>query len=178
MKTRTTLLLLAAVLLILPACGILDSVLGGGGGGGVGGLIGGGSGGTVSDLWSDVPRLDGMTKANIDIPLPMRLMIQSMGGQGTSFDFIAFTTNKSATDVQNFYANDRMTKAGWNQPDMPGCSNDTGTSAGLGVFCYFGKQEGNQETLLMILGSQSDTSKPIDLYFVRVSQKGTPTPTR
>src|ERR1043165_2549741 len=69
-------------------------------------LTGDPSAGTVSSLWPDVPPLAGATKTDLEIPLGARLAIRAfMQGK---INFIAFTTDQRATDVQAFYTNERM----------------------------------------------------------------------
>src|SRR5712692_5909524 len=85
-------------------------------------LTGNPSAGTVSSLWPDVPPFEGATKADLEIPLAARLIIRTvMNGK---INFIAFSTSKSAQEVQDFYSNERMKAAGWT-PNEKGCIGDT-----------------------------------------------------
>ena len=82
------LLMLAFTMFMTLGCGIASA------------LLGGQTSGTVDDLWADVPRLDGLTKTKLDLPLSTRLIIKTavkatMGNDGGNFDFIAFTTGKT-----------------------------------------------------------------------------------
>src|SRR5581483_5544597 len=89
------------------------------------GTLTGKNAGTVSDLWSDVPAFSGATKSNIDIPLPVNLMIQgfmqaanndnSSDTKLDKFDFIAYDTTSTPADVSSFYTADKMKAAGWDQ---------------------------------------------------------------
>ncbi len=95
------LLLLAFTMFMTMGCGIVNS------------LLGGKTSGTVDDLWADVPRLDGLTKSNLDLPLSTRLIIKTavsaaLGKDGGDFNFIAFTTNKTPKDAMDFYTTERM----------------------------------------------------------------------
>lgn len=65
-------------------------------------LTGGEKAGTVNSLWPDVPPFPGATKADLAIPLGMRLILRAaMQGK---INFIAFTTSKSAQEVKDFYS--------------------------------------------------------------------------
>jgi len=136
--------------------------------------------GTVSELWSDVPALDGATKANIDIPLPLQLIIQGFIQAANAdksnttkldkFDFIAFQTDMTPQQVGEFYTLDKMKAAGWNAEDMPGCATgaDTSGAASAAGFCVFGKTgDGGKSTALMIIPFKDDNQKQTQVFFVR-----------
>src|SRR2546425_3892613 len=110
MKTSTSILALILVLAVAVSCRLVEN------------LGGNPKAGTVSSLWPDVPPLEGAKKADLEIPLGPRLAIRAMM-QG-KLNFIAFTTDKSADEVKNFYNNDRMKAAGW-KPNEKGCIGDT-----------------------------------------------------
>jgi len=166
MKTKHLLVLAAAVLVAAMGCGLLDSVVNQA-------VSGGKPAGTVADLWSDVPKMDGMNKVNMDLPLPAQLAIKAIA-QG-NLDFIAYTTNKTPADVVNFYSADRMKSAGWNS-DSSGCSASAGTTGGAGGgICVFERTISGKDNVLMIVIAQDDQSKQTQLFFVRVSDMGTPT---
>jgi len=160
MKTKLVLFFTAAML-VLSGCGIL----------------GGSNAGTVDALWSDVPQMDGLTKAKIDLPLAARLVIQS-AFQGR-FDFIAYTTAKAPGDVPAFYTKERMAATGWKN-DAGGClGNSSGSaSSAQGSLCLFNKKEGAKEFGLAIVINQDEKTKQTQVFFVRVdmSPNGTATP--
>ena len=165
------LLMLAFAMFMTMGCGIASA------------LLGGKSSGTVDDLWADVPRLDNLTKANLDLPLSTRLIIKTMvkatlGNDGGNFDFIAFTTSKTPKEVMDFYTTQRMTAASWNSTDVPGCTGDTsGNAQTQGSLCIFGKQVDKQGTLLVIVVAQDESTKQTQLFYVRIAANNvTPTP--
>ena len=171
MRNKKMLLLVAAAMLLTMACGMFN---------GVSGLVNGQNSGTaITQMWADVPQMEGMTKANIDLPLPAKLAIQgfvksSSKGDG-SLDFISFTTKSTAQDIYSFYSLDKMTAAGWNLKDQTGCAGDQTTTAG-GGFCFFGKEsEGNTGSVLSIFVAEDAKTKETTVFFVRVDVKNIPT---
>ena len=166
MKIKYALLLSAVLLVGAMGCGLLDTVVNQA-------VSGGKPAGTVADLWSDVPKMDGLNKVNMDLPIAAQVAIKAMA-QG-NFDFIAYTTNKTPTDVTNFYTAERMKAAGWNS-DSGGCSASAGTtgSAGGGI-CIFDRSVSGKDTALVIVIAQDDSTKQTQLFFVRVTETGTPT---
>ncbi len=158
-----------AALLTLSGCGAADA------------LLGGSKGGTVTTLWADVPALDGATQSDIAMPLAAKLILQGMikasaqseGAKLDSFDFIAFTTSKTPEEVQNFYTIEKMTAAGWNGKDQPGCTGGK-SDAGLGgAICIFAKGDGPDKggaALFMMIG-QDEKTKQTNIFYVRVEGK-------
>jgi len=170
MKNQLIAVLLAIMMLSTTACGAVNTLVN----------ATGKSSGTVTSLWSDVPPLDGAKKANIDMPLAARLvmqtMVKGMSQGGGSMDFIAFTTTKTPADVQNFYTQARMTAAGW-QENTTGCTGEeTNGAANIGTLCLFGKTEGAKDVGLAIVVALDDQTKQTQVFYVRFSDTGTPTP--
>lgn len=169
MKLRMVLVgLLALVAFVASGCSIIQGVTGR-------------NAGTVSALWSDVPQPPNTTKANIDIPLPVQFIIQAFvqaSNADTSndtkldkFDFVVYTTPDTPQVVSQFYAPDKMTAAGWNMTDTPGCTAGTdssGTTSGAGGFCAFGKKgDAGKETILLVIPVQQDAKSPTQIFYVR-----------
>ena len=166
MKARYLIALSALLVVAALGCGVLDTVVNQA-------VSGGKPAGTVADLWTDVPKMDGMSKVNMDLPLPAQLAMKAMT-QG-NFDFIAYTTNKSPQDVVNFYTTDRMKTAGWDSQDSGGCAASTDTSSASGGICVFSQANGGKNNALMIVIAQDDKSNQTQLFFVRVTDIATPT---
>jgi len=150
--------------------------------------VGGSSGSatTVTDLWPDVPKMDGITVIKADMPIEFQIAVQAFfaaasSNQG-SINFIAYTTDKTPADVEAYYSADRMKSAGWDANDQSGCIADTSSttpSAQTGI-CFFGKtNKDNTGTLLAIVPSVDSTTKKTDIFFARIDVKdiSTPTPT-
>jgi hypothetical protein len=105
----------------------------------------------VGDLWSDVPRMDGLTSSEADMPVFVKLMMRTalnnlyrLNKEGedktpAKGDWAVFSTTKSADEVKNFYTNGRMTSFGnWEASKNSTCvdGKDQGFS---GVACVFNK---------------------------------------
>jgi hypothetical protein len=132
--------------------------------------------GTVSSLWPDVPPLAGAEKADLAIPLGARLAIRAfMQGK---INFIAFTTDQSATDVQAFYSNERMKTAGWTPSDK-GCVGDTEDKNNHGAVCLYTRKDGNKEEGLAIVVAYDEKTKKTQIFYVRIDlTQPSPSPTR
>lgn len=167
MKLKITLFtLLALTAFMVSGCGLAGSVLGGN------------KGGTVANLWSDVPAMPNATKANISIPPLANLIVQGFVSAANAqnsdsdtkldkFDFIGYTTADSPQAVSDFYTVEAMKAAGWDSADMPGCQVGEGQGA-AGGFCAFGKKDAsNKQTVLMIMPVQDNSTKQTQIFYVR-----------
>jgi hypothetical protein len=150
---------------------------------GCGGIVGnltGGSSTAVGALWPDVPPLAGATRVDVDLPLPIKLLMQgyikSASNDAANLDYIVVTTDKSPTDARDFYTAERMAGAGWTAEEYPGGCSGNSTLDADGVVCFFGRRDGARETILMILTGRDEASKKTQLFYVRMSVVGTPTP--
>jgi hypothetical protein len=169
-KTIKLSILISVLVLVSLACGVSS-------------LIPSGSSGlrATNELWSDVPKMDGLGASDLEIPLVARVLMQTMlstalsGGTGSG-DYAAFTTSKTAADVQAFYTNERMATAGWAASEQSTCLN--GSDQGYnGVFCVFYKETGNNQTGLVVLASPDETNTAqTNVFFFRIENQVTPTP--
>ena len=121
--------------------------------------------GSVSTLWPDVPPLEGATKADLEIPLGARLALRAVM-QG-KINFIAFTTDQSAADVQAFYSKERMKAAGWT-PNDKGCIGDTEDKDNHGAICLFERKDGNKDEGLAIVLDQDEKAKKTEVFYARI----------
>jgi hypothetical protein len=176
-QLRTFLIVLALASL---ACSLLNTVTDT-----VGNAVTGGTNFiSTSQLWSDVPRMDGLDSSNLDMPVFAKLLMQTMmsqflaEGKGNA-DWIVFTTAKTADDIQNYYTNALMSANGWKDSDASTCFS--GSEQGIdqvGLFCVFTKTENNTDIGLMIIAvpNESNSSKN-SLFFIRLeNREATPTP--
>ena len=153
MKTRNTFLMCLLVLTLCISCRLVDS------------LTTNESAGTVERLWADVPAFDGATKAEMTVPLGVRLMIRAaMQGK---VNFIAFTTDKSAQEVQDFYSVERMKSAGWKTDDK-GCFGDTEGKKSEGTVCFFTRKDESKEEGLAIILAEDEQSGQTDIFYARI----------
>ena len=133
------------------------------------------SAGTVDNLWPDVPPFEGATKATLEIPLGARLAIRAMM-QG-KISFIAFTTTKSAQDVQEFYTNGRMKAAGWT-PSEKGCVSDSENEKSKGAVCLYSRKSADKPEGLAIVVAQDEKTKQTEIFYVRADMtEPSPSPT-
>src|SRR3569832_2013342 len=116
-------------------------------------LAGDKNAGTVSELWPDVPPFQSATKAEIEIPLGMRLLIRGM--TQSKMNFITFRTDKPAQEVKDFYSVDRMKAAGWIANDK-GCTGDTENATNHGAVCLFSKKNIGKDDALAIIVAQDE----------------------
>jgi hypothetical protein len=139
-------------------------------------LTGGEKAGTVNSLWPDVPPFAGATKANLAIPLGMRLILRAaMQGK---INFIAFTTAKSAQEVKDFYSPDLMKSAGWT-PNEKGCIGDTEDEKSQGAVCLFERHDGTKKEGLAIIMAEDQKTKQTDIFYARIDvTEPSPAPTK
>ncbi len=164
MKKFTSLTAIALIVLVVCSCKMVET------------LTGNPSAGTVSGLWPDVPPFEGATKADLEIPLGARLLIRAaMQGQ---INFIAFKTNKSAQEVQDFYDKERMKVAGWT-PNEKGCVADTEDQKSQGAVCLFSRKGGDKQEGLAIVIAQDEKTKETQIFYARVQMpEPSPSPSR
>jgi hypothetical protein len=139
-------------------------------------LTGGEKAGTVSSLWPDVPPFAGATKADLAIPLGVRLMLRAaMQGK---INFIAFTTPRSAQEVKDFYTIDLMKSAGWS-PSQKGCFGDTEDQKNQGAVCLFQRQDGGKKEGLGIIVAEDQKTKQTNIFYARIDlTEPSPSPTK
>ena len=128
-------------------------------------LAGDKNAGTVSELWPDVPPFQGATKAELEIPLGVRLLLRGMS-QG-KVNFISFRTDKPAQEVKDFYSVERMKAAGWSANDK-GCTGDTEDSKNHGAVCLFSRRDGSKEEGLAIIVAQDEKLPETNIFYARI----------
>lgn len=144
-------------------------------------LPGGSTGGLrlTNDLWSDVPKMDGLGASDLEIPLLARVLAQTylsaVAGGASNGDYAAFTTNHTMADIQSFYTNERMAANGWEASEQSTCFN--GSDQGYnGLFCVFIKEGATNQTGLVILGTPDESNaSQTNVFFIRIENKVTPT---
>lgn len=140
----------------------------------VGSLFGGGTSGN-RELWSDVPKMDGMNAADLGLPLAAKLAIQA-AFQG-AVDYVAFSTDKTPADVQAYYTAEKMTGAGWQADSAMGCVGDeAGGAAGLGLLCFFAKDANGKQEALAIVAAVDEETQKTQVFFARIDVSSLETP--
>ncbi len=182
-KTKTS-MVVAILLLASLACGLTDTVTNAVGDTISNTITGDTSFTAAAQLWADVPRMDGLDSSNLDIPVVAKVMMQTMMSQilaqgQASADWIVFSTNRTAAEIESFYTTDLMIAAGWDQSDESTClsGSDQGIDQ-VGLFCVFAKEEGSNQVGLMIISvPDEENAGKTNLFFIRIEgQVGTPTP--
>lgn len=134
----------------------------------------------VGELWSDVPRMEGLASSEAELPIYVKLLMRTALNNLYRFnkededrthstgDWAVFSTAKLADDVKNFYTNERMTSFGnWDTSKKSTCldGKENGFS---GVACVFKKSSNNRATGLLIVAAQDEQTKQTNVFFVRV----------
>jgi hypothetical protein len=158
-------------------CGLIDRVTGGDQGMR-----------TVTQLWSDVPPMDGLIPSQMDMPLPIKLVARTVIGNlgrlnkegedrttGT-IDWIVFTSTKTPVDVATFYTPERMAPGGWTSTEQSPCMSGNQGKLPVGALCVFQKQQGGTQTQLAIIAAQDEQTRQMNVFFLRLEMAGTPTP--
>jgi hypothetical protein len=136
----------------------------------------------VPDLWSDVPRMDGLAPSEMELPLTVKLFMRTalnnlwrLNKEGedktpVQGDWIVFTTSGPPTDVRNFYTIERMTSFGnWEASKESTCLD--GKDKGIdGVLCVFQKFADKKDILLAIIAMKDDESKPTGVFYLRLEK--------
>jgi hypothetical protein len=164
MRKPTAIFALVFMLAVVVSCRLVET------------LTGGEKAGTVSSLWPDVPPFAGATKTDLQIPLGARLIIRTaMQGK---VSFIAFTTDKGAQDVKDFYSNDRMKAVGWIANDK-GCVGDTEDKKNQGAVCFFTRKDAAKQEGLAIIVAENEKKKETNIFYARIDMtKPTPAPSQ
>jgi len=191
MKTKRTgmLVVIAALAFASLACdlsGVIPGLSGIGGSGSSGGnTSGSNSSGAVTSLWPDVPKINGTTLIQEDLPLEIRVAVQaffstitaSLNNQG-AINFVAYSTSQSPADVIKFYSAEKMKAAGWTATEQGGCLADTSTPGLQGGLCIYGRQTGaNTSAILAIIPTLDTTNNKTDIFYARIDVKDLKTPT-
>jgi len=144
----------------------------------------------VAELWSDVPRMDGMTPSQqIDMPAGLKIVARKImdgmmrglnnGKDPGHWDWTAFMINgKTSADVQSFYVSTRMTDYGW-KPEGGCMSINFNLSGDQATFCAFQKQQADKSTGLLIISTNDKEHQAVSIFFIRQEDNTTaqPSPT-
>jgi hypothetical protein len=151
-----------------------------------GSALGVGNTTTASGLWADVPPVEGATKVEAELGLPVQLMIKTMLSQANSgnddkienIQAVIYKTDKPISDITSFYTNELMAAQGWDAKDAPGCgiagaAKEAGATElqGLsGNFCMFGRSNATtgKATVLMIVVSPGDKEGENSIIYARI----------
>lgn len=134
----------------------------------------------VGELWSDVPRMDGLNPSEAEMPIGVKFVLRTIIGnlgrmnkegepQTTGdIDWTAFSGSRTPSEIQGFYSNDRMANAGnWKTGKDSNCID--GKDKGVeGVFCVFQKEVEKRQVGLVIVAIQDEKTRQSDVYYLRI----------
>lgn len=155
---------LGLALLAVMACGPL---------GNLGNMVTGGGAGSVASLWPDVPPYPGAEKVDLEMPLALRVAVgtamqavrsQAEGANVEDLEYIAYSTNDSADQIQAFYTNERMADEGWLTDQSPGCGGAGAEMESLGAMCVFAKETTTQASALFVIATPGDNGESVIFY--------------
>jgi len=139
-----------------------------------------------TELWSDVPRIDGLSASEMEMPLAIKVIMRTVLNNLWRFnderedktpaagDWIVFTSSKAPADVQSFYTNERMTSfGGWEPSKKSTCldGKENGVDGGL---CVYQKIANGKEIGLALIAMKDDSTKQTNLFFIRVEKDAKP----
>jgi hypothetical protein len=134
----------------------------------------------TSDLWPDVPRMDGLSASDLEMPFVVKLMMRAMlnnlyrlnkeGEDKTPVegDWIVFSSDKLPADVESFYTNARMTSFGKWDPSKNTTCYDGKDKGFQGVICGFEKVADGKQIQLLILAGRDDEKKETNIFYLRL----------
>lgn len=139
-----------------------------------------------NELWSDVPRIDGLEPSEMELPLAIKILMRTVLNNlwrlnnekedktPTQGDWIVFTTTKAPADVQAFYTNDRMTSFGsWEASKQSTCLD--GKESGVdGILCAFEKIADGKDIKLAIIAMKDESTKKTNVFFLRLEDDAKP----
>jgi hypothetical protein len=140
----------------------------------------------VADLWSDVPRMDGLATSDVEMPLYVKVLMRTALNNlwrlnnanedrtPSTGDWVVFTTTKSPDDVRNFYTNERMTSFGGWDPSKDSTCLDGRNQGFSGIACVYKKAANNRGIGLLIVAAQDEQKKDTSVFFVRVETENAP----
>ncbi len=169
MNTRTGMIAVIALSLCVVACStIVDRI------------AGGQDMKRVNELWTDVPKMDGLNASDLEMPAATKLILRTILGnlgrlnkegepqQTGSIDWLAYTTTKTPDEVSAFYTNDKMAAFGnWDTSKESTCISGKDKGVG-GVFCVFQKKMNGRQAGLVIVAAEDEKTKQTNLFFVRI----------
>jgi hypothetical protein len=146
----------------------------------------------TSELWSDVPAMDGMTHSDeMDLPFTAKLLIRfalsnlwrvnndnSPDNGPISGDWTAFTSKASTDDIEEFYSKARMASFGqWDTEKESNCVDGKKQGINNGVICVYKKVIDKHATLLAVMSIRDEKKNENDLFFLRLEKDVASSPT-
>lgn len=155
---------LAAIMFLTMACGMLGNLVGG-------------DATAVTALWQDVPKLEGATRLDTEMPAAIKVVMNAaLGGK---FDFVVYKSSATPEQIKAFYSVERMQGLGW-AADSTGCNNVAAQADGgadlAGGLCTFSKIENGKQSVLLIVLGKTESGAETRLFYARAILPPTPKP--
>lgn len=133
------------------------------------------SGGTITALWPDVPAIDGAARADDELTLPVMYRVMLQGYFGGKLDYIAYTSNKPAEEIRNYYTPERMKEHGWKNADTKGqeteaqnCISDKTDAENYATACIYGKAENGKAAILALIITRDEKAQKTNIFYARM----------
>lgn len=177
MKNVVVAIVVSVSILFVLSCGLVEKFTGGGQ-----------KMNEVSQLWTDVPPMNGMTRSEVEMPMGTKLILRTVIGNlgllnknGESratgdIDWTSFSGDQTPADIRAFYNNERMASFGnWDKNKSTACVD--GKDKGLdGAFCVFQKHVEKRQVGLVIFAVQDEKTKMTNVYYLRIEADNPDTP--
>src|SRR5262249_42179828 len=133
------------------------------------------------DLWSDVPKMDGLSPSQLEMPLFVKVLMRTTLNQIGSKDgknkgdWIVLTTAKTHGDLKSFYTDERMAANGWDKMGKSPCLNEGNQGVPeVGLLCVFKRRNADKDIGLMIISAEDGQTHQLNVFFVRVEMPAEP----
>jgi len=140
----------------------------------------------ATELWPDVPRMDGLEPSEMELPFAVKVLMRTVLNNlwrlndkredktPVSGDWIVFSTQKAPADVQSFYTNDRMTSFGnWEASRKSTCVDGKDSNIN-GALCAFQKIADGKDIKLAVIAMRDDSTKQTHVFYLRLEEPAKP----
>ena len=152
MISKLSVLLLAAVMVFGQSCNVYDV------------LVSGTKVEAAEKLWADVPAVENAEKIETELPPVARIALGVLLAQNVNY--IAYTTDRTAKEVEGLYSEDRMRAAGWKRAQK--CIGDTNKSKQeQGSVCVYVRTGAETQNGLAIFVAENSQEKETFIFYMR-----------
>lgn len=148
MISKLSVLLLAAVLVFGQSCSTYDAI----------------KVDAAERLWGDIPQVEGSRK--IDMGVPLAATRELHGLQAKHINYVAYSTGRTAAEVESIYSTDRMADAGWKSASK--CLGGAGrTTLSHGAVCIYYRTADPKNNMLAIHIAEDPNTRQTVIYYMR-----------